>query len=53
MRSNEVHTGMGEAITFEYAKRGWNVVATMRDTAKANPAFTDLANVRAMRRRWS
>ncbi|MGW4049078.1 SDR family NAD(P)-dependent oxidoreductase [Streptomyces sp. NPDC004721] len=38
-------TGMGEAITFEYAKRGWNVVATMRDTAKANPAFTDLANV--------
>ncbi|WP_327428328.1 SDR family NAD(P)-dependent oxidoreductase [Streptomyces sp. NBC_01236] len=38
-------TGMGEAITFEYAQRGWNVVATMRDTAKANPAFADLADV--------
>jgi len=38
-------TGMGEAITFEYATRGWNVVATMRNPAKANPAFADLANV--------
>lgn len=38
-------TGMGEAATFEYAARDWNVVATMRDTTKANPAFTDLGNV--------
>ncbi|MFD9282160.1 SDR family NAD(P)-dependent oxidoreductase [Streptomyces mirabilis] len=38
-------TGMGEAATFEYAARGWNVVATMRDTAKANPAFAGLGNV--------
>lgn len=38
-------TGMGEALTFEYAARDWNVVATMRDTAKANPAFAGLANV--------
>jgi NADP-dependent 3-hydroxy acid dehydrogenase YdfG len=38
-------TGMGEATTFEYAKRGWNVVATMRDTTKANPSFADLGNV--------
>ncbi|MEV7393877.1 MULTISPECIES: SDR family NAD(P)-dependent oxidoreductase [unclassified Streptomyces] len=38
-------TGMGEALTFEYAARGWNVAATMRDTAKANPAFAGLDNV--------
>ncbi|WP_405887730.1 SDR family NAD(P)-dependent oxidoreductase [Streptomyces sp. NBC_01136] len=38
-------TGMGEAITFEYAKRDWNVVASMRDTTKVNPAFADLGNV--------
>ncbi|MDT7845640.1 SDR family oxidoreductase [Streptomyces justiciae] len=38
-------TGMGEAATFEYARRGWNVVATMRDTAKANPTFVGLDNV--------
>ncbi|MEU2282528.1 SDR family NAD(P)-dependent oxidoreductase [Streptomyces sp. NPDC013178] len=38
-------TGMGEAATFEYTARGWNVVATMRDTAKANPAFATLDNV--------
>ena len=38
-------TGMGEAATFEYAARGWNVVATLRDTAKANPAFADLPGV--------
>ncbi|WP_089101579.1 SDR family NAD(P)-dependent oxidoreductase [Streptomyces hyaluromycini] len=38
-------TGMGEALTFEYAARGWNVAATMRDTAKANPAFAGLGNV--------
>ncbi|WP_210586773.1 SDR family NAD(P)-dependent oxidoreductase [Streptomyces sp. GESEQ-35] len=38
-------TGMGEALTFEYAGRDWNVVATMRDPAKANPAFAGLDNV--------
>ncbi|MER7198792.1 short-chain dehydrogenase/reductase [Streptomyces sp. CB01635] len=38
-------TGMGEALTFEYVERGWNVSATMRDTAKANPAFADLDKV--------
>ncbi|MET7918261.1 SDR family NAD(P)-dependent oxidoreductase [Streptomyces avermitilis] len=38
-------TGMGEAATFEYAARDWNVVATMRDTTKVNPAFADLENV--------
>ncbi|MGW1797433.1 SDR family NAD(P)-dependent oxidoreductase [Streptomyces sp. NPDC001984] len=38
-------TGMGEAATFEYAARDWNVVATMRDTAKANPAFAGLDSV--------
>ncbi|MER5474991.1 SDR family NAD(P)-dependent oxidoreductase [Streptomyces sp. NPDC002685] len=38
-------TGMGETLTFEYVERGWNVVATMRDTAKANPAFADLDTV--------
>ncbi|MFH8738757.1 MULTISPECIES: SDR family NAD(P)-dependent oxidoreductase [unclassified Streptomyces] len=38
-------TGMGEALTFEYVERGWNVAATMRDTARANPAFADLDTV--------
>ncbi|MEV6114537.1 SDR family NAD(P)-dependent oxidoreductase [Streptomyces sp. NPDC052109] len=38
-------TGMGEALVFQYAERGWNVVATMRDTAKANAAFADLPAV--------
>ncbi|MDV6271230.1 SDR family NAD(P)-dependent oxidoreductase [Rhodococcus globerulus] len=38
-------TGMGEALASQYLERGWNVVATMRDTAKANPDFADLANV--------
>lgn len=38
-------SGMGEALTVEYLERGWNVVATMRDTAKANPAVADLDNV--------
>ncbi|MFE4254036.1 SDR family NAD(P)-dependent oxidoreductase [Streptomyces sp. NPDC056910] len=42
-------TGMGEALTFDYAARGWNVVATMRDTAKANPKFADLNDVRVTR----
>ncbi|MEU2619984.1 SDR family NAD(P)-dependent oxidoreductase [Streptomyces sp. NPDC007157] len=38
-------TGMGEALTFEYVARGWNVAATMRDPARANPAFTGLDTV--------
>ena len=38
-------TGMGEALTFEYARRGWNVAATMRKPDNANPAFADLPDV--------
>ncbi|MFF1837767.1 SDR family NAD(P)-dependent oxidoreductase [Streptomyces sp. NPDC058231] len=37
-------TGMGETVALEYAARGWNVVATMRNTGKANPAFADQPN---------
>ncbi|MFE2734677.1 SDR family NAD(P)-dependent oxidoreductase [Streptomyces sp. NPDC055144] len=38
-------TGMGEAAAFEYLARGWNVVATMRDTTKANSSFADRPDV--------
>ncbi|MBQ0891439.1 SDR family oxidoreductase [Streptomyces sp. RM72] len=38
-------TGIGRAAVIEYAARGWNVVATMRDTGSADPAFAGLDNV--------
>ena len=37
-------SGLGEAAVFEYAQRGWNVVAAMRDVADANPRFAELKN---------
>ena len=37
-------SGLGEAAVFEYAQRGWNVVAAMRNVAAANPRFADLEN---------
>jgi NADP-dependent 3-hydroxy acid dehydrogenase YdfG len=38
-------SGLGEAAVFEYAERGWNVVAAMRDVSAANPKFAGLENV--------
>src|ERR1700741_3096825 len=38
-------SGLGEAAVIEYAKRGWNVAATMRDVGRANPQFQALDNV--------
>lgn len=37
-------SGLGEAAVFEYAQRGWNVVAAMRNVAAANPKFAELKN---------
>jgi NADP-dependent 3-hydroxy acid dehydrogenase YdfG len=37
-------SGLGEAAVFEYAQRGWNVVAAMRNVAAANPRFAELKN---------
>jgi len=38
-------TGFGESLTYAYAKAGWNVTATMRNTSKAPKAFTELGSV--------
>lgn len=38
-------SGLGEAAVFEYVKRGWNVVAAMRNVSAANPQFAELDNV--------
>ena len=38
-------SGLDESAVFEYEKRGWNVVATMRDVTKANPRFAELPRV--------
>jgi len=38
-------SGLGEAAVFEYAHRGWNVVAAMRNVAAANPRFAELQKV--------
>ena len=35
-------SGLGEAAVFEYAQRGWNVVAGMRNVAAAR--FAELEN---------
>lgn len=42
-------SGMGEEAVFQYVERGWNVVATMRDTSKANPHFAALNEVLVLR----
>src|ERR1700739_4043274 len=34
-------SGLGEAAVFEYAQRGWNVVAGMRNVAVARVAAVD------------
>ncbi|WP_425839905.1 SDR family oxidoreductase [Streptomyces fractus] len=38
-------SGFGETLVHAYAGAGWNVTATMRDTAKAPAAFAELDSV--------
>ncbi|MGR6919917.1 SDR family oxidoreductase [[Actinomadura] parvosata] len=35
-------TGMGRELALQFSRRGWNVAATMRDPAKADPSFAGL-----------
>jgi NAD(P)-dependent dehydrogenase (short-subunit alcohol dehydrogenase family) len=38
-------SGMGRELALQFAERGWNVAATMRDLADADPAFADREQV--------
>ncbi len=38
-------TGIGREAVLRFARAGWNVVATMRDRADADPAFAEHANI--------
>ncbi|MFF2481734.1 SDR family oxidoreductase [Paenibacillus sp. NPDC058071] len=41
-------TGFGKELALQFAKREWNVVATMRDTQKAAPEFGQYANIQVL-----
>ncbi|WP_028562395.1 SDR family NAD(P)-dependent oxidoreductase [Paenibacillus pinihumi] len=41
-------TGFGKELVLQFAKREWNVVATMRDTAKAASEFGHYSNVQVL-----
>jgi hypothetical protein len=41
-------SGMGRELALQFAERGWNVAATMRDLADPDPAFADREQVLVM-----
>ncbi|MEK8132460.1 SDR family NAD(P)-dependent oxidoreductase [Paenibacillus filicis] len=41
-------TGFGKELVLQFAKRSWNVVATMRDTSKAAAEFSPYSNVQVL-----
>ncbi|MCZ1265045.1 SDR family NAD(P)-dependent oxidoreductase [Paenibacillus tundrae] len=41
-------TGFGKELVLQFAKREWNVVATMRDTSKAAAEFSQYSNVQVL-----
>jgi NAD(P)-dependent dehydrogenase (short-subunit alcohol dehydrogenase family) len=38
-------SGMGQELVLQFARRGWNVTATLRNPAKADPSFAEWNNV--------
>ncbi|GAA3407235.1 SDR family NAD(P)-dependent oxidoreductase [Paenibacillus hodogayensis] len=41
-------TGFGQQLVLQFAKRDWNVVATMRDTSKAALEFSQYGNIQVL-----
>jgi NAD(P)-dependent dehydrogenase (short-subunit alcohol dehydrogenase family) len=41
-------SGMGRELVHQFAGRGWNVIATMREARRADPAFAGMSAVRVL-----